>query len=289
MTLIILLIGLLVEHFAGVSDDIRRLDWFNQYVHWLENRLAQYKIWNGATGIIITLSGPLLIILLIDYVLLSLFMPLSLLFALAILLYSLGPKYLHPQLDDYIDALEAGDEARAEELAVEFLAKDDTSQQNEQGILENIFVQANERLFGVLFWFLVLGPFGALFYRLASLLRLEQMEIHGDYPDASRDLYNILNWPTARLLALGNALSGNLVDAFEAWGENEKNSLQVNEAVIKASGLGALQYRPQSSNADDTLAEDSGYWFRMVQGLLNRTLIVWLIVLGLMTLAGWLG
>ncbi|MEE9552244.1 MAG: regulatory signaling modulator protein AmpE [Gammaproteobacteria bacterium] len=289
MALIIILIGLLVEHFVGVSDDIRRLDWFNQYVHWLENRLTQYKVWNGAAGVIITLSGPLLIILLIDYVLLSLFMPLSLLFALAVLLYSLGPKYLNPQLDDYIHALEAGDEMQADELALEFLNRDDTHQRNEQAIIENILIQANERLFGIIFWLLILGPFGALLYRLASLLRLEQLDIHGSYPDASRDLYNILNWPTARLLALGNALSGHLVDAFEAWGKNEKNSLQLNEVVIKASGLGALQYRPQSSNADDTLAEDSGYWFRMVQGLLNRTLIVWLIVLGLMTLAGWLG
>jgi AmpE protein len=90
-------------------------------------------------------------------------------------------------------------------------------------------------------------------------------------------------------LALGNALSGHLVDAFEAWGENEQKSLQVNEAVIKASGLGALQYQPQSSADNEALSEDNSYWIRMTQGLLNRTLIVWLIVLGLMTLAGWLG
>jgi membrane protein required for beta-lactamase induction len=216
-------------------------------------------------------------------------MPLSLLFALAILLYSLGPKYLNPQLDDYIHALEAGDEMQADELALEFLNRDDTHQRNEQAIIENILIQANERLFGIIFWFLILGPFGALLYRLASLLRLEQLDIHGRYPDASRDLCNILNWPTARLLALGNVLSGHFVDAFEAWVENEQISLQVNEAVIKASGLGALQYQPQSSADNEALSDDNSYWIRMTQGLLNRTLIVWLIVLGVMTLAGRLG
>ncbi len=287
MTLIIILIGMAVEHFVSVSDEIRRLAWFEHYLHWLENRLAQYKLWNGAGGVICTLSLPLILLLIIDYGLKTLFSPLSLLFALAVLLYSLGPKYLNAQLDDYIDALEEGNKAEAEILASEFVTSDNPMEQ-EHLILESILVLANERLFGVLFWFIVLGPFGALLYRLASLLHFQQSGIHGNYADSARDLYDILNWPTARLLAIGHALSGDLVDAVEAWREVERQSLSVNEDVIKASGLGALSYQHPDPTDIELSLEDHNYWIHSLQGLLNRTLLVWLSVLGLMTLSGWL-
>jgi len=287
MTLIIILIAMAVEHFISVSDEMRRLGWFEYYQHWVENHLAHYKIWNGAGGVICTLLLPLLLVIIIDSTLRELFLPLGLLFALSVLLYTLGPKYLNAELDDYIDALEKGNKDEAEILASEFVSSE-TSIKQEQIIFENIFVQANERLFGVLFWFIVLGPFGALFYRLAILLRIQQSDIHGNYADAARDLCDILNWPSARLLALGFALSGDLVDAIEAWRKVERQFLSANEDVIKACGLGSLSYQHPDATDVELSLEDHHYWIRSLQGLLNRTLLVWLSVLGLMTLSGWL-
>ena len=287
MTLIIILIAMAVEHFISVSDEIRRFGWFEHYQHWVENRLAKYKIWNGAGGVICTLLIPLFLVILVGCSLRGLFLPLSLLFALAVLLYALGPKYLNAELDDYINALEKGNKDEAEILASEFVSSE-TSIEQEQIILESILIQANERLFGVLFWFIMLGPFGASLYRLASLLRTQQSGIHGNYADAARDLCDILNWPSARLLALSFALSGDLVDAVEAWRETERQSLSVNEDIIKASGLGALSYQHPDTTDVELSLEDHNYWIHSLQGLLNRTLLVWLTVLGLVTLCGWL-
>ena len=288
MTLIILLIGIVIEHFVGISDDIRRFGWFDRYSKSLESRLGQYKVWNGVNGVLITLAGPLLIVWFVSSILISLFYPLGLLFALAVLLYSLGPKYLDPFLDEYITALEEGDDVLAAELEQELISNGDSEQQGVQCVVENIFLQANERLFGVIFWFLVLGPLGALLFRLANLLKLQNLNFHGNYPDAARDLCDILNWPVIRLFALGNALSGHLVDALEAWRGADEFSLHVNETVLKKTGLGALQYRVRRATDDDSMEIESSYWIKSLQGLLNRTLIIWLIVLGLMTLAGWL-
>lgn len=287
MTLIIILIGIAVEHFVSVSDKVRNRDWFEHYLHWLENHLGQYKLWNSAWGIICTLSLPLLLIILIDCGLSALFLPFSWLFALAVLLYSFGQKYLVTYLDDYINALDEGNQTEAEIIAGEFISGD-APLENEKNILETILIQANERLFAVLFWFIVLGPFGAMLYRLASLLRSLQIDIHGNYADAVRDLYDILNWPSARLMALGNALSGNMVDAVEAWRGVERQSLSVNKDVITASGLGALSYQHPGIDDIELSLEDHSYWIRSLQGLLNRTLLVWLTVLGIMTLSGWL-
>jgi AmpE protein len=287
MTLIIILIGMAFEHFVGVDDKLRRFAWFNDYVRWLENRLAQHSMWNGAGGVVITLAGPLLVVALITLALSNLFFPLALLFSLVVLVYSLGPRYLNPQLDELIEALEEGDWDRTRELMSAF-SDDADSFQNDQEILENILIEANERLFGVLFWFIVLGPFGAMLYRLTCILREQQRDIHGRYAESAQDLYNILNWLPARLFTLGNAVTGNMVDAMEAWSESEKQSLAVNEEVICASGLGALSYQPQENVDDESILNDRIYWLRAVQGLLNRTLLAWLTVLGIMTLSGWM-
>lgn len=288
MILIIILIGMAFEHFVGVDDKMRRFAWFNDYVRWLENRLARHTVWNGAGGIIITLSGPLLLVVLIVWILSGLFFPLALLFSLAVLIYSLGPRYLNPQLDELIDAMEQGERERIKDLMSAF-SDNDGAFQNDQELLENILIDANERLFGVLFWFIALGPFGAMLYRLACIIRQQQSNIHGHYAESAQDLYNILNWLPARLFTLGNAVTGNMVDAMEAWREAEKQSLSVNDDVICAGGLGALSYQQQESAADDEFVlQDKIYWLHALQGLLNRTLLAWLTVLGLMTLSGWL-
>jgi membrane protein required for beta-lactamase induction len=286
MTLIIILIGLAFEHFIGVSDKIRRFNWFERYIQWLENRFAGYQYWNSGLGVILTLAGPLFLVALLAWGLSGLFYPLGLLFALAVLVYSLGPRYLNPQLDELIRALENEDETHVQELLSEFSIRQD-SLQPDQKLVENILLQANERIFGILFWFIILGPFGAMMYRITCLLWQRQKGIHGEYSVTAGDLYNILNWPTARLMVLGNALMGNMVDAIEAWREAEQQSFSVNEHVICTTGLGALNFQQPDYN-DENISDTRIFWLRAVKDLLNRNLVTWLTILGLMTLSGWL-
>jgi len=286
MTLIILLCGLALEYFLGVLDNIRQLTWFGRYSDWLENKLVQSRYWNTAAGVIMTLAGPLVLIILIDYGLSEIFFPLSYLFALVVLLNSFGPIFLDQSLDEYIKALDAEDDVQARHYAGELchaVAAPDPDK-DEQEIIGSIFIEANERLYAVIFWFIVLGPFGAMLYRLVNSLKFKYQDVHGAYADSVRHLNHILNWPSSRLLVLGNALAGNMIEAMEAWRVNEDNSFTVNESVLIASGFGALHYRPGTDRQEDDL--DRSYWIRATQGLINRTLIVWLTVLGIMTIAG---
>ncbi|RKZ45299.1 MAG: hypothetical protein DRQ58_10610 [Gammaproteobacteria bacterium] len=286
MTLIILLCGLALEYFLGTLDEVRKLKWFSGYSDFLENKLVQSMYWNTTAGVIITLAGPLLLILLIDYGLSEIFFPLSYLFALAVLLNSFGPVFLDQSLDEYIKALDAEDDVQARHYAGELcnsMAAPDP-EKDEQEIIGSIFIQANERLYAVIFWFIVLGPFGAMLYRLVSILKFKYQDVHGGYADSVRHLNLILNWPSTRLFALGNALAGNMIEAMEAWRVNEESSFNVNETILVSSGFGALHYRPGADMQEDNL--DRSYWVRATQGLINRTLIVWLTVLGIMTIAG---
>jgi AmpE protein len=287
VTLFIILLALLIEHFGGMPDNLRNMGWLPGYVQVLENRCSRFSFWDGPLGVIITLGVPMLLITMLVWILLNVFYPMAVVVSLVCLLYALGPVRLYPQLDDYVHALETGEDPRIQQLTAELSTSDDGSGLTERHLLEGIMLHSYDRLFGVLFWFVVLGPSGAILYRLTATLQHDRRDIHGNYTDSLRTLCNIINWPAARLFALGNALTGNMVDAMEAWREVEQNSFAVNEHVIRASGMGALNYR-QHEDKNEIPVEERIYWIRSLQGMLNRTLLVWLTVLGIVTLSGWM-
>ncbi len=296
MTLIAILLVLAIERFIGAVDHLRGFGWYHAWWRWLENRLARQSLWQGAGGVIVVVLPPLLILALASVALYSVSPVLDFILACAVLLYSLGPADLGHQVTRYTEALNAGDEAAAEEARREFHNPRWEDQGPLGSTLCSLLGQTNLRLFAVLFWFVVLGPVGALLYRLSAELHKHYADVHGGFADAVRDLYNLLNWPTTRLSALGFALAGNLVEALDGWRRAEARSLAVNETVLIESGLGALQFRQlygdESDDAGPGMAvtapdpEDIVSWVEAARNLETRTLIVWLSVLAIMTIAG---
>ncbi|MCI0400368.1 MAG: regulatory signaling modulator protein AmpE [Gammaproteobacteria bacterium] len=290
MTLIMILLSLALERFVGTLDELRQLKWFRRYYAWMETHLVRIKLWDGATGVLVVIAPPLFAVALIFAWVENVLGFLYYVFATVVLLYSLGPKDLKTQIEAYIEALKTGDKTRARSVAKELMASDAPGNKHVRAhsLVERILVQANNRLFAVVFWFAILGPIGALLYRLASELVLQPSSQCKGFAGSADDLYDILNWAPARLLALGYAIAGSLVDALEAWRENEEASLRVNESVIKASGMHALQFSLHQDDVNiDQSTENEEYWITATQGLVDRTLIVWLTVLAIMTLVGW--
>ncbi len=289
MTLIVLLCGLGTEYFLKTLDEVRVFGWFNRYSQWLTGKLEKSKYLRGVPSLIILLVGPLLLIVLIQCGLMFMHDLLIYPFALIVLLYSVGPVFLDRTLGHYAQALDDEDEAKARHYAEELCQSKSAPDpdQDESAIISGIFVEANERLYGVILWFVLLGPLGALLYRFANLLKSDYQETQSSLADAVRRLHHILNWPSVRLLALGNALSGNMVAALGAWRDKEALSLTVNEDVVIASGRAALQYPADRVSTGDGEVGKS-HWIREARSLINRTLIVWLALLGLITIVGWM-
>lgn len=301
MILIAILLVLAIEHFVGAVDHLRRFDWFRAYWSWCENRLSQHSIWQGPLGVVTIILPPLLLLGLISFALYHVTPVLDFILACIVLLYCLGPADLGHQVDRYTNALIAGNASAAAEARAGFINHRWDKHGQLGGTLASMLEKANSRLFAILFWFAILGPVGAFLYRLTAELYRHYHEVHGGFADSVRDLYNLLNWPTTRLSALGFALAGNLVDALEGWQRAEASTLTVNEEVLIESGLSALQFR-QHYDAGDIGAADSETvidsdndqphtdevvsWVRAARDLENRTLIVWLSVLAIMTIAG---
>ena len=111
MNLITVLIALGVEARFGHFDKYRNLVWFERYCNWLEVRLGGAAYWNGATGLLVTLFIPLV---LLDSrftwqqksILYS-----ALYFHFWFLVYSFGPR-AEFSVNRYADALAVNDDKR---------------------------------------------------------------------------------------------------------------------------------------------------------------------------------
>ena len=289
MTLIILLCGLGLEYFVRALDKFRVFTWFSRYSQWLAAKCGKFKYLDGAVSVILILAGPLILVVFIQCALSHVHNLLPYLFGFFVLLYGMGPVFLNQVLDKYAKALDDGDKEQAAQCADQLCRSQSNPdpKKDEATIIGAIFVEANQRLYGVIWWFVMLGgPFGVLLFRLTNQLEADYRQTDGRVGDAVRCLYNILNWPSARLMALGNALSGNMVAALEAWREKEALSLTVNEDVAVAVGRAALQY-PVTATDEGKESDTKSYWVRETQSLVNRTLIVWLAMIGLITIAQW--
>ena len=288
MTLLSILVGLGLEYFLGTLDRLRNFAWFDVYRNWLESRCGKMQFWEGPAGVLLTLAAPLLVLALITNLLDGLSPVLSFILAAVIFIYSVGSD-VNSLLDDYIDALVSGDEGSVRGIEQQLRGDITSADTTGLAIIQSAFLRAHDHLFGVIFWFILLGPVGALLFCLVVRLKNRCKDLRGAYADAVRNLHGVLIWPPARLLALGFALAGSLVDALEGWRDVKGHTLDNSIAVITASAIGAMQFR--SIDTTDEQAQKAEYLARVqeVQALINRTLIVWLTILGLMTLRGILG
>src|SRR4030095_8870384 len=98
---------------------------------------------------------------------------LHLAFSLVVLLFSLGPRNLGEDVEDYTRALEQPDDVLRAQRAKAITERDAPTDPAERtrAIEEAIFVQANNRMFGVILWFMLLGPTGAWLFRVTDLMR----------------------------------------------------------------------------------------------------------------------
>ncbi len=325
MNLIALGLGLLLEKLLTRWLHLREPHWFDGYFDWMLRRL------NKLDGFVVLPAAaaaaflPVLPVLLAAHFFRDTLLGIPyLVFAALVLLFSLGPRDLGDEVDEYCNALDAGEEERADEVARELLEAPvpDNHPQRIHALRKSIFIQANNRLFGVIFWFLTLGligawlfqitevrwflalgPVGAWLFRITDLMRkrvvysLAQQE-DGEQrprPALARAVFRChgaLAWPSARLLAIGYALAGSFEDAVSDWRAYYQNTaehfFEVSNDVLAAAGCGAQGVSPSGEDLSaDGVCELESAAARAAMALVGRTLIVWITFIALATLLGW--
>jgi AmpE protein len=298
MNLIALLFGIWIEQQLAPMLRLREPRWFDSYFDWGLRHLDQASAGKALVITVLLALAPVVPVAAISYLFRDVLLGLPYLgFALLVLLFSLGPRSLAEDVEDYAQALTQNDELRQARRAKAITERDMTPDLRDgtQAVEEAIFVQANNRTFGVILWFMLLPPTGAWLFRVTDLMRRravfeggrarEQTGRTPDYVRAVQRVHGALAWLPARLLAVGYALAGSFEDAVSDWRAYYQNCsehfFEVNDAVLACAGAGALRNRTFGAElvAVETL--------RSAMRLVNRTLIVWLTAIALLTIVGW--
>jgi len=284
MNLISILIALVVETLYKPVSDYRRYDWLLDASTKIYHRLSGQPWHDGVIGLLLMVVLPCFGVWLIAAMLAGVAGLFSFLFGLLVLIYCIGPKDLLDDVKKFTDALQADDVDAARHYASEILAHEATGDAVSlaQQVKENIPVIANTRVLAVLFWFMLMGPVGAILFRYICLL-YHQGGWSSGFSDALERLYEIMIWPSARLSVIGFALTGSFVDTLGNWQSSADFWQSKSEELLRLSGIGAVRHE-QDELAEHGLPDIEGV--QNVLALMKRTLIVWLVILALLTLTG---
>lgn len=264
MALIVILICLGIQRYGKFNSYSRQLNWAEPYFAWMTTKLEATLKGHGLLGVSILVLPPLIgvaiIFSLIDgvlggfgYAVLSIFL----------LWYCLD-------------------------------ARDIRNDPYEDRSPENLFLTSYRNLFGAIFWFAFFGPVGLSLYIIVVKLEnviVKQQSSSPEEPKTSLEEYmtktlNILDWVPVRLLGLSYAVVGHFSSVFTSWLKKLSQGLSNTSALVAEWGMTALQHMATSDTSSES-PEDKQE--REAISLIDRSLLVWLIVLFLVTFGILLG
>ena len=295
-TLLAVIVALAIGHLApDIAAGLRRYDWFAGWLRWLNAQFPEGSFWRGRYGIALALVLPLLVVGLLQV---ALDKPVwgfvGLLFDIAVLVYCWGPRDLDL---DVAAVLDAPDAVARRNAAARLGLVGDAAKLDGPTLVEAVFRTALRRWFGVLFWFCVLGPFGALLYR-ASVLAAEcdDCQLAQETASGAKAWLAILEWPVSQLATLALALVGNFDSVMGAW--REEGAFGLHGGLLGTAARASVRseiaeevadYTESGVPASTALAEAFGELpeLRDAMSMVWRILVLWLAVIALFVIAGW--
>ncbi len=253
--------------------------------------------------------------------------PFAVLWSIAILYTTLGFRQFSFHFTQIRDALADGDEDLAQQLLADWQQRDASElPRNElvRHVVEHSVLSAHRHVFGVLAWFSVLaafgfGPAGAVLYRLSEFVprywRHKSKVNHQPVSDAllrtASQAWATIDWLPARITAVSFAVVGSFEEAIDGWRSYSARYPGDNNGIILAATAGAVGIKlggggtsPSLASEKDSLAvtaadrlsgesvvnpaHDLGQ-LAVIVGLVWRTVVMWMVLLALLTLARFLG
>ncbi len=298
-TLIAVIVALALGHLASdLAAALRQFGWFGSWLRWLNAQFPDGSAWRSRSGIAIALVVPLLVVGLFQV---ALDQPLwgiaGLLFDVAVLFYCWGPRDLDLDVAAVLDAPDAASRNRA---AARLFPDAAAVRLDGGSLVEAVFRNALRRWFGVLFWFWVLGPFGAVLYRLSTLAvdHADDTSLPPDTAAGAKTLRALLEWPVSQLMTLALALVGNFDSVVGAWRERGNDSFQLHNSLLGTAARASVRsdiseevadYAESGVSSSTALTEVFGELpeLRDAMNLVWRILVLWLAIIALFVLAGW--
>lgn len=304
MTFLSLVAALLLEQWRPLRSGNRLYGVFARYVNTIAQNFNAGQYRHGVISWLLAVVPVALATLIVYWLLHRVSGVLALAWNIAVLYLALGFRQFSHFYTDVATALRGNDLARAREVLSLWRgesANELTSGEAARVAIELGLMRSHRHVFGVMAWFVLLGPAGAIAYRLAALLN--------DRWGAARDAetaafgafaaraFEVIDWLPVRLTALGFAVVGDFTGAVECWRGQARTWRVRGQGIVLAAAAGALgvklggvlhqhgslEYRPQLGELDaDEVDVD---YMQAAVGLIWRALVLWMFLILFGTIA----
>jgi AmpE protein len=273
MSFIVIIIALLLERFAPFFNRLKHYQWVGAYLAMITKRLG-----GGSSLRVIAVVLPLIIATWLIHVILSgmMYGLLAWLFDLAVVLYCLGDSQLKQHVGHYLNLL-GEDKKEATAFFTKHFSGEEPESPTFKSMLTLVLGESHRRVFALIFWYLILGVVGAALYRIVSLLVSFEMAA-GEKECKAPCFLSLLDWIPERLTAFCFCLVGHFTVVFPAWCKHASSGLKRSYDVMSHCAFVALGWEDK---ADDLASREQ---LEPSFGLVDRSLVVWLVVVALLFL-----
>jgi adenosylcobinamide-phosphate synthase len=306
VTFLSLVAALLIEQWRPLDRDHAVVRLFAAYAERLERQFNAGESRHGVMAWLLAVAPLAAAVALVQSLAGGMAAALEWAWCVAVLYATMGLRKFSHVFTDIQEALARDDVAAARDLlsglrgqsAGEFTRGETARVAIEEGLL-----LAHRHVFGVIAWFVVFGPAGAAGYRAAAMLAerwgTRGGDEFGDFGRFAARAFEIMDWVPARLTALSFAVAGDFEDAVYCWRTQAASWAPRAAGILLATGAGALgvrlgealhqygglHYRPELGTGDEADAD----YMRSAVGLVWRTLVIWMLLILLLSLAHWAG
>lgn len=247
LTLIIIL-AVLLDHWLGEPSNNRHpLVLFGRWAGFLEQRLLDPQQAAGRQQLAGILAlGCALLPCLLWLVFVPALSVLQALLSTVILYLCIAPNSLQQHAEAVRQALVDGNLPQARQRVGDIVSRETDQLDNNavcRASIESVLENGADAIFAPLFWFVLLGPFGALLQRLSNTLDAMwgyKNQRYQHFGWAAARLDDVLNWIPARLTALSYAALGKTSLALQAWSRQAALLDSPNAGPVMTAGGGAL-------------------------------------------------
>lgn len=329
MSFFSVLFALLIEQLKPLPHHNPVHDALTQWMRWTGRNFDAGRPRHAWVVWGITVIAPSLLAWAVYLVLMRFSVLVALAWNVAVLYLTLGFRQFSHHFTDIRDSLERGDEDEARRLLSEWRHLDASELPRTEllrHVMEHSLLAAHRHVFGVFFWFIVLaifglGPAGAVLYRMSEFAsrywayknRTVGEPINERLMRLSRRLFGLIDHLPARLTAFGFAVVGNFEEAVSCWHRDAALWKHANEGIILAAAAGAVGVQLGGSAAPGVTPDRSKSFdrggssgemdaegstpgavpvpghLRSIVGLVWRSVVLWMLLLALLSLANLVG
>ncbi|HEU0189533.1 MAG TPA: CobD/CbiB family protein [Gallionella sp.] len=317
MSLFALIAALLLEQLHPLSSRKYLYGWLSSYVDFFQQHFNAGAYKHGKIAWTLAVLPLLVVVVTLFWMLSSVHPVFAWAFNVLMLYLTMGFRQFSHYFTDIHQALRDGklDEARA--LLTKWRgipSHEFNAEEVARVTIEEALIASHRNVFGVIVWFVLFstiglgGAAGALLYRLGQFLRKRWADEEAREPDElfggefggfARKAFYALEWLPIRMTAMTFAIVGNFEDTAYCWRTQAASWPDPEAGILLASGAGALGVRlgmtipqgglpfdrPELGVGDDADAD----FMRSAVGLVWRSVVFWLILLLMLTLASLLG